>query len=180
MNWIEILGYHLENFSAIEILFGAGLTGTLALWLFGLRRRQQLQTRQVTCILAAFIYLYLVYLITVFSRSPGSESDYMLTPFWSYAFILRYENRAVLEENILNVFLLMPAAVLACEAAHNRKAVKWITLGALGVSASIEVMQLVFKRGLFEWDDMIHNTLGAYIGSLLWCRIRKIKSKRET
>ena len=34
------------------------------------------------------------------------------------------------------------------------------------ISATIEVSQLVFMRGLFEWDDMIHNGLGCVIGCL--------------
>ncbi len=28
------------------------------------------------------------------------------------------------------------------------------------MSATIELSQLIFMRGLFEWDDMIHNGLG--------------------
>ena len=35
------------------------------------------------------------------------------------------------------------------------------------VSAVIETSQLVFMRGLFEWDDMIHNGLGCMIGSMI-------------
>lgn len=31
----------------------------------------------------------------------------------------------------------------------------------------IEASQLVLHRGLFEWDDMIHNSLGAMIGSII-------------
>lgn len=180
MNWIEILWNHIENFSIIEIGFGAGLTAAAALILAAFRRQGWVETRQVLCSLGTVVYLYLVYLITIFSRSPAAEADYVLTPFWSYAFIIHYQNRAVLEENILNILLLMPAAVLVCEAAQNRKAVKWITLGALGVSISIEVTQLVLKRGLFEWDDMFHNTLGAYLGSKAWCWLRKIKKDSKT
>lgn len=32
------------------------------------------------------------------------------------------------------------------------------------ISVCIEVVQLVFHRGLFEFDDMFHNTLGTLIG----------------
>lgn len=37
----------------------------------------------------------------------------------------------------------------------------------LGLSMSIEVIQLVFRLGLFEWDDMIHNTLGCVLGTVI-------------
>ena len=32
------------------------------------------------------------------------------------------------------------------------------------MSAFIEVSQLVLMRGLFEWDDMVHNGLGCMAG----------------
>lgn len=35
------------------------------------------------------------------------------------------------------------------------------------ISAVIETSQLVFMRGLFEWDDMIHNGLGCMVGCLV-------------
>ena len=35
------------------------------------------------------------------------------------------------------------------------------------VSAIIEFSQLIFMRGLFEWDDMIHNGLGCMVGAVL-------------
>ena len=34
-------------------------------------------------------------------------------------------------------------------------------------SASIEIIQLVTKCGLFEFDDIFHNTLGAVAGSMV-------------
>lgn len=50
----------------------------------------------------------------------------------------------------------------------NRK-VKWyqaLLFGGL-ISAVIETSQLVFMRGLFECDDMIHNGLGYMVGCLV-------------
>lgn len=33
--------------------------------------------------------------------------------------------------------------------------------------AIIEVCQLIFMRGLFEWDDILHNGLGCMVGCLV-------------
>ena len=51
--------------------------------------------------------------------------------------------------------------------------IKWRTAFFIGIliSAVIEVSQLVFMRGLFEWDDMIHNGLGCMIGCVIVNRI---------
>ena len=37
--------------------------------------------------------------------------------------------------------------------------IKWYQALVIGIlmSATIELSQLIFMRGLFEWDDMIHN-----------------------
>ena len=51
-----------------------------------------------------------------------------------------------------------------------------------GISAVIEVSQLLFRRGLFEWDDMIHNALGCMIGCAvvnMWMRWKKFAKKRQ-
>ena len=39
-----------------------------------------------------------------------------------------------------------------------------IVLSAIVLSFGIELIQLVFKLGLFEFDDIFHNVLGAMIG----------------
>ena len=40
-------------------------------------------------------------------------------------------------------------------------------LVGVGLTVSIELFQLISRRGLFEFDDIIHNTLGTVIGILL-------------
>ena len=42
-----------------------------------------------------------------------------------------------------------------------------VVVGLL-LSASIELVQLVSHRGLFEFDDIVHNTLGVVIGIALY------------
>ena len=56
-------------------------------------------------------------------------------------------------------------------------------LAGFGLSCVIEVSQLVFRRGLFEFDDIFHNTLGALLGALVMAAVRaayrKIAAKRS-
>ena len=45
---------------------------------------------------------------------------------------------------------------------------RWKTVGlAAGYSLLIELARLVCFRGLFEFDDVIHNALGSAVGGLL-------------
>jgi glycopeptide antibiotics resistance protein len=44
-------------------------------------------------------------------------------------------------------------------------------------SLSIELLQLVLKRGLFEFDDMFHNTFGVILGyGIRWIFSRKLSN----
>ena len=119
----------------------------------------------VTAVLALVVFLGIVFGSTVFTRT-GTVRQYELVPFWSWRDIIRYHDWTLLKENLLNCILLLPAGVLLPVIANHK--IKWyhaLLVGIL-VSAIIEFSQLIFMRGLFEWDDMIHNGLGCMIGCL--------------
>ena len=82
------------------------------------------------------------------------------------------------EEIFLNVLLLMPMGVLLYAAFGRRFGMIRITAAGFAVSFCIEFLQLVLKRGLFEWDDMIHNTLGVYLGCWICKKIMDVCKKR--
>lgn len=66
-----------------------------------------------------------------------------------------------LEEILLNILLFLPFGyILAYSGFPPNKTI----IFCLATSALIEITQYVFHLGLFEWDDMISNTLGGYIG----------------
>lgn len=113
---------------------------------------------------------------TVFTRT-GTIRQYELVPFWSWRDIIRYHDWTLLKENLLNCILLLPAGVLLPIIANHK--IKWYQALAVGilVSAIIEFSQLIFMRGLFEWDDMIHNGLGCMIGCLFANIFRKKKNR---
>ena len=47
------------------------------------------------------------------------------------------------------------------------------------LSVSIEIVQLVFRIGLFEFDDMIGNTIGCLIGAVVGKATRELKKRVE-
>ena len=146
-----------------------------------LLRKEKMNKLQAAAILAELVFLGIVFGSTVFTRM-GSVRQCELIPFWSWSAILRYHDMELLKENLLNCILLLPAGALL-PLIMNRK-VKWqeaLVFGVL-ISATIETSQLITMRGLFEWDDMIHNGLGCMVGAVLvnwmiwifWKKGRKI------
>lgn len=111
----------------------------------------------IFCILIG-VYIAAVLWITLFSRIGDGYRGFLL-PFHSYVEVLKGEWRPLLE-NIGNVVLFIPLGVaLKCAGVRDIKKVGFLA------SLLIEVLQLIFALGTFECDDLIHNTLGAVIGT---------------
>lgn len=74
-------------------------------------------------------------------------------------------------EMVMNVVLFLPVGFLLGSQVSKRSAKQqWfiVFLLGLGLSLSIELLQLAFQKGSFEIDDIIHNTLGCLIGFSIW------------
>ncbi len=123
-------------------------------------------------------YLLLVFESTVFTRPVRPDYSYELSLFWTYRWGKDlYGLRVVLQENLLNVLMLMPLGV--CLPVATGKPGAWYVVGTgFLASFTIEFLQLVLKRGLFEWDDMFHNTLGVFVAYLVY-KVLKIPCNRR-
>ena len=108
-------------------------------------------------------YILIILGETLLSRKPTS-TGYELMPFWSYAYA---EHKSQI---IANILLFIPFGSLA----GKLWGWKAIPIAAF-ISFCIEAVQLVFHLGLCELDDIIHNTLGTFIGYLpvLICRLQR-------
>ena len=111
-------------------------------------------------------YAFLILAETVLIRKPFTGEHLKLELFWSW------KQWNVQKEQILtNVIMFVPVGVLAGQIWH------WKGLwAAAGLSVFIEVLQLVSHRGLCEFDDVIHNVIGAVIGFTLITAVNKMKS----
>lgn len=145
--------------------FGMILAFTIAITLFYVHKKK-ITVIQAIAACMLIVFLGIVFGSTIFTRTSMIR-QYELLPFWSWLAVIRYHDWGLLKENLLNCILLMPAGALLPLIADHK--VKWFRALAFGifVSAIIETSQLIFKRGLFEWDDMIHNGLGCMLGCLL-------------
>ena len=114
------------------------------------------------------LYLCAVLGITVFNRLPFDNFKYNLELFWSYKGAA--ESKKLLWEIILNYFLLLPYGLLA--PLYMKK--RWVLLSGFVISALVETAQFLMKRGLFEFDDIVGNTLGVVIGIGIYTLIRHV------
>lgn len=160
----------ITYFTAFLILVTVGV-------IYGIRK-QKWSRIQGAAIVVLVAVLGIVFGSTVFTRTTTMR-QYELQPLWSWYEVVWHHDRELLKENLLNCLLLVPMGLLMPVVLGNRVKLNRAFLAGFLVSATIELLQLIFCRGLFEWDDMIHNALGCMFGCWImnWIIIKLKKDK---
>lgn len=126
-------------------------------------------------------YLSFVFTITIISRVPSRNAQYNYLLFWTYRAIIEGKSYLILEI-AWNIILFIPIGVLLMLAISYKNKVFIAIASCFLMSSLIEVIQLLSHRGLFEYDDIVHNTLGATLGvcvyQLVSLIVKRFKSKR--
>ena len=130
----------------------------------------------VLCFITALIILY----ATILTRTPG-VSEAILTPFASLT--AAQQQPELYREMLMNVFLFFPLG-LTLSNALPRKWHRWgrialTTLVGCALSAGIEYAQYRCALGLAETDDVICNTLGAFLGAASLLAAHAIEKYKE-
>ena len=128
----------------------------------------------VLLITAAILYA------TLFSRAEGG-TGLILTPFASLT--AARQQPELYREMLMNVFLFFPLG-LTLSNALPRKWHRWLriiltTLIGCALSAGIEYAQYRYALGLAETDDVICNTLGAFLGAASLLAAHAIEKHKE-
>ena len=151
----------------------------LIVWtMFSLHVNQKKQTiiNAVLYFIAAFIILY----ATILTRSAGVP-EAVLAPFASLT--AARQQPEIYREMLMNVFLFFPLGLTFSNALprrwHRWGRITLTTLVGCALSAGIEHTQYRYALGMAEVDDVIYNTLGAFIGSTSLLIAHAIEKYRE-
>ena len=126
--------------------------------------RSIIQKAQKRTILFCFtIYTIAVLWYTVLKRQTGFQRA-QFELFWSYKEWMSGDWELG-KEIMGNMAMFIPFGFLLSSCLPRRRS---IILAAILFSFTIETLQLFLMRGLFEWDDVISNTIGAAIGGGLY------------
>lgn len=118
--------------------------------------------RKKECLFTVLFGAYIagVLWITLFSRI-GNEYEEFLYPFYSYGEILK-GNKRFFFENAGNIVLFIPLGIMLKSV--GVKSIKIAIMIGFASSLVIEISQTVFSLGVFECDDLMHNTIGTMLG----------------
>lgn len=128
------------------------------------------------------IYILTVLWYTVFKRSLGIHNA-QFELFWSYK--KWFSGDADLGKEIMaNIAMFIPfgflLSVVLRVSKQDKARIGVVIIAAILFSLTIETLQLVQMRGLFEWDDVVSNTLGAVAGAALYCFLCRWKYAPES
>ena len=140
-----------------------------------LRRRWTIANLVLSCVVVIAI-LY----ATILTRTPG---DYQIIPAPFATFTAALQQPELYREMLMNIFLFFPLG-LTLSNALPQKWHRWLrialtTLIGCILSAGIEYAQYRYALGMAEVDDVICNTMGAFIGSTSLLIAHAIEKSRE-
>ncbi len=111
-----------------------------------------------------WVYVAIVMAITFFSREGGGTTGKIDLQIGS-SLGINSRNNAYIAENVL---LFIPFGfLLGIVWKKERGFIDHLCMGFL-TSFGIECLQLVSGRGIFQADDIITNTIGAFVGYLIY------------
>lgn len=148
-----------------------GALGGLLVVLFGIRWRYRRvwcdNCRPCTSVKTRIqsgmiVFLALLLWSTLLLRTPGTDHQANLIPLWSWYQGFLLGNEEIRWQIYFNILLFMPFGFFLY--LSKARPLRHILLRGFLLSLFIEVCQYVFCLGLFEWDDLIHNALGALLG----------------
>lgn len=120
-----------------------------------------------TAILWWVYTLFLLY-ITVIGRYSFEDWRSQLAPFESYRSYFSTGNVSELRAIILNVVIFISFGALTADLFKEKRTVPTALIAGFVFTIIIEITQFITHTGTFETDDIIHNTIGAALGVLIW------------
>lgn len=122
-------------------------------------------------------YIFTILCATLFGRSVSGKHMIRPEPFWSIRAALQTGKWIYWYYIAGNILLFVPFGYILPHIvlAGRTSSVIITILSSLLFSCIIEIIQYITGTGLCEADDLIHNTIGGEIGSIIWLSVSSIK-----
>lgn len=131
-------------------------------------------------------YLILLFYLLFFSesmgRTGGHQYRYNLTlfreikRFFVYRDVVGY--KSLLLNVVGNVLAFMPFGYFMPKLTERGKNIFFTVLLSFELSLCVELLQLIFKIGCFDVDDLLLNTVGGFLGYLVYFLFARQKIKK--
>lgn len=184
--WANFLGYLSLYRSYIIPVFVLGIFLTAIVWVLMKKRSTKytenpFRTLFCSCVLSLSVAVIII--MTLYGRTQGTEFAFRLRLFGSYIEAFGNKNIEILLQIIMNIVMFVPVGLFLPCCFQKFEKNRFVLLGELILSGTIELIQGITKIGMFEFDDILGNVLGAEIGfGIYWIlsrSFRKVKLGRR-
>lgn len=122
------------------------------------------------------LYIGFIIYTTLLCREPGDYRQYNFQLFWSYQRFfddIEPQGRQIL----LNILFFVPFGVLVpfCVDGNWKRKLVFTVASACLLSGTVELLQLLYRLGFAEFDDVFDNTIGAAIGAFVVLMLGRVK-----
>ncbi|MEW4372391.1 VanZ family protein [Paenibacillus kandeliae] len=121
----------------------------------------------------------LVMILTTFSRGANFEGWVNVRLFSGYLSAWNQWSLSEFQLIIFNMMMFMPLGFLLPLLFMRMRRFTPVLLASLIVTIGIELIQMLSGRGIFELDDIFHNTLGSVAGYLIMQAILNSAQQRK-
>ena len=175
------------GFFGVVFLLAVFLIGYFVVYKKILKGQKKIRPARLLWWSVIMCYLFVVAGATLLSRGSHWMTGRIMPLFYSYKDAWVDYSATSWRNIILNICMFVPLGfLLPLGQKRFRKAWKTYLMGFL-LTILIELAQLVLRRGVFEWDDLMDNTVGAMIGYGLYALyaavlnvFRRDKAKKES
>lgn len=135
--------------------------------------------KSIICVSLLSLSCSFIFVMTLFRRSIGAEFDFRSKPFESYYIAFAEGGIEVMLQIIINIVMFIPIGFLLPCCFRMYEKYRYVLITALIASVAIELLQLIFRIGLFETDDVINNVFGTMMGLGIYVMCTRLRRRNN-
>lgn len=126
------------------------------------------------------LYIGFIIYTTLLCREPKEYREYNFQLFWSYQRFFD-DVRPQGQQILLNILFFIPFGVLVpfCVDGNWKRKLVITIISACLLSGTVEFLQLLYKLGFADFDDVFDNTMGAAIGAVVVLMLINLRRSRD-
>lgn len=138
------------------------------------------KNKDMLCLFLFIYFTFAVFFITVIQRECIYAPLTNVFGGWS----IYTDNHTIDYQVIGNILMFIPSSFIFCilmrEEGSFVKIIFKTLLSSLCFSVFIEIAQLIFSKGTFQFSDIVYNTLGGVLGAIIFIIINLIIEKKRS
>ncbi len=162
----EFLDYFSVGVPSWLFYSSIGITVIVILATCALKNKRDKRRMIVRTLLLEYVFVVVCSTI-IFRGVAACKFDRLeLQPFWTYKSIIAHTQGVSIWDIVLNIVLFIPLGLLVKLLYPKVTAIRMLGISVIS-SLFIETNQYIFERGVTQFDDVMHNVVGALLGWLL-------------